>query len=451
MTQKPFTKLVFSLLFAAALSCGTGSILADEKRVEALEARVAELEAMVHQLLSAQRQAQAPGAVEVGARIDPVAKIEGANLMAQHHVDEEENAGEHNFKFGGYVKSDLIYSDFSGGPVPGSSAGRDFYIPGTVPVGESGESYLDLHAKESRFNFQAKHLLDNGAQLEAFLEIDFLLSGQGDERVSNSFSPRLRQAFLSYNNWLFGQTWMTFQNVSALPENLDFVGPSESTIFGRQAMVRYTNGPWQISLENPQTTVTPFGGGDRIIADDNRVPDMVARYNLNRDWGNFTVAILARELRYENAAAGIDNSTSSYGISLSGKIWIGERDDFRWMASTGKGLGRYIGLNTANGAVLDGDGNLHAIDSTGIFGSYRHFWNQKWRSNLTLSYLTVDNDVELTGDGETTEAKSLHLNLMYSPQPRLDFGIEYLYADREEESGVDGNLNRFQFSAKYAY
>ena len=121
------------------------------------------------------------------------------------------------------------------------------------------------------------------------------------------------------------------------------------------------------------------------------------------------------------------------------------------MASTGKGIGRYIGLNTTNGAVLDADGDLHAIDSTGIFGSYRHFWNDQWRSNLTLGYLSVDNDIELTGMGVTKDAASVHVNLIYSPQPKLDFGIEFMYADREVESGNDGDLKRLQFSAKYAY
>jgi hypothetical protein len=156
-------------------------------------------------------------------------------------------------------------------------------------------------------------------------------------------------------------------------------------------------------------------------------------------------------MAYENNVLEIDDTTTAYGISLSGKFMIGERDDFRWMASTGKGLGRYIGLNTVNGAVLDQAGNLHTIDSSGIFGSYRHFWNEKWRSNLTLSYLAVDNDVALTGMGVTKNASSVHINLIYSPQPKLDFGIEFLYADREIESGTDGDLARFQFSAKYAY
>mgnify|MGYP001826596443 FL=1 len=287
--------------------------------------------------------------------------------------------------------------------------------------------------------------------MSTFVEMDFLLSGQGNERVSNSYAPRLRHAFFTYNKWLFGQTWMTFFNVGALPENLDFVGPAESTIFGRQMMIRYTNGPWQFSAENSNTTVTPNGGGGRIVADDSRLPDFVARYNLSRDWGNFTVAGIYRQLRLEDAALDVKDSTSGYGISLSGKFKIGEKDDFRWMASTGKGLGRYMGLNTANGAVIDENNNLDTIDSTGVFGSYRHFWGEKWRSNLTLGYLWVDNDTDNTGESVTKDAGSVHVNLIYSPQPKLDFGIEFMYANREVESGIDGDLKRVQFSAKYAY
>ncbi len=51
----------------------------------------------------------------------------------------------------------------------------------------------------------------------------------------------------------------------------------------------------------------------------------------------------------------------------------------------------------------------------------------------------------------TKDASSVHVNLIYSPQPMLDFGIEFLHANRDLESDVDGDLNRVQFSAKYAY
>ena len=453
MAQKSLKKLLLSASIATALAFSwSGSVMADGDEITALEQRIVELENLVHQLLqdkqtSAPAAAPSTAAVEAKAEAAAEAKVEA--MIAQHQEEEAAKKKKHSFKVGGYVKLDTIYSDYSDGSYSG--LGRDFYIAGTVPVGGSGESYLDFHAKESRINFRSTHLLDNGARLGAFIEMDFLATGTGNERVSNSYAPRLRHAFVTYNNWLFGQTWMTFFNVGALPENLDFVGPAESTIFGRQAMIRYTSGNWQFALENPETTITPYGGGGRIVTDDNNVPDAVLRYNLKGDWGSFTAAGIYRQLRYENSAAGIDDSTNSYGISLSGKFVFGNKDDFRWMASTGKGLGRYMGLNTANGAVIDGDGNLQTIDSTGIFGSYRHLWSDKWRSNLTLGYLMVDNDTDLTGLGVTKEASSLHFNLIYSPQPKLDFGAEIMYADREIESGTDGNLTRLQFSAKYAF
>jgi len=453
MAEKSLGNLVLNLSVAMLLICTwSGSVFAGEDRIEALEARIAELESLVHQLLQNQQQPQSildTTAIENGAENGAEAMVN--EMLEAHHKEKAEQAGKHIYKFGGYVKADVMYSDFGGGPVPSDSAGRDFYIPVTIPVGSEGNSYLDFSAKETRINFRTDHTLDNGARLGAFIEVDFLKSGHGNERISNSYNPRLRHAFLTYNNWLFGQTWMTLFNVAALPENLDFIGPSESTIFGRQVMIRYSNGPWQFALENPETTITPYGGGDRIVADNNLVPDGVLRYNHKGEWGSFTVAGILRQLAYENSETGFDDKTTGYGISLSGKLPIGAKDDFRWMASTGKGLGRYIGLNTANGAVLDEDGNLHTIGSSGIFGSYRHFWNEKWRSNLTLGYLAVDNDVELAGLNTTRKASSLHVNLIYRPQPRLDFGVEFLYADRELESSDNGNLKRFQFSARYAY
>jgi len=454
MAQKSLRKTLLSLSIAAVIGMsGSGSAFADGDSVEALEARIAELEALVHQLMQKDPDCCKDASVDTAA-IEAAAEAKIAAMLAEHKAAVAESEHKHSYKFGGYIKMDAMYSDYSAGSYSG--AGREFYIPATVPVGPSsasGESYLDFQAKESRINFRSDHVLDNGAKLGTFFEFDFMLSGQGDERISNSYAPRVRHAFFTYNKWLFGQTWMTFFNVGALPENLDFVGPAESTIFGRQAQIRYTNGPWQIAFENPETTVTPYGGGGRIVADDNKVPDTVLRYNLSGDWGSFSAAGMVRQLRYEGPSGGMDinDSTTSFSVSLSGKFVFANKDDFRWMATWGDGIGRYIGLNTSNGAVIDENGNLKSIEQIGVFGSYRHLWNDKWRSNLTYGFLSIDNNTALTGTGATKNASSWHVNVIYSPQPKLDFGLEFLYADREIESGLDGSMSRFIFSAKYAF
>jgi hypothetical protein len=451
MALKPTKKLLLSLSVAAALGV-SGNAFADGDRVEALEARIAELEALVGQLLQKDKQAApAPSSAEIEAKAVAVAEQKVEEVMAQHQALEAEKSHKHSYTFGGYVKLDTIYSDYSGGSVPAGEVGRDFYLPSKVPVGENGESYTDFHGKESRINFKSAHNLDNGARITTMLELDFLTTNDGNEVVSNSYSPRLRHAFFTYDKWLFGQTWMTFFNVGALPENLDFVGPAESTVFGRQAMVRYTNGNWQFAAENPESFIAPYEGGGAFKSDDNHRPDLVARYNMSGDWGSFTAAGMLRELGVDDSGREADDTTSAWGVSLSGKFLVGEKDDFRWMATTGSGVGRYMGLGVVPDAVLDANNKLEAIDSTGVFGSYRHIWNKKWRSNLTLGYLTVDNDTDLTGMGATKKASSVHVNLIYSPVPKMDFGIEYLHANREEEDGTDGDLDRLQFSARYVY
>ena len=37
-------------------------------------------------------------------------------------------------------------------------------------------------------------------------------------------------------------------DAAALPDAVDFVGPTEGTIFVRQAQLRYTKGPWSFSV-----------------------------------------------------------------------------------------------------------------------------------------------------------------------------------------------------------
>ncbi|MDX1569606.1 MAG: DcaP family trimeric outer membrane transporter [Xanthomonadales bacterium] len=435
-------------LVAAILACLPATAVADGSELDALRDRVVQLESLVRDLVADREQTRAElrrVEHESAAALDERIARTVAELR---EVEPETGDG---ITFGGYLKSDFILSDYSGGQIPSGSIGRDFYVPGTLPVGGADEDvHADFHARETRLFLKAQKTLENGSTLGAYVEGDFLVTGGGNERVSNSYSPRMRHAFVSYEGWLAGQTWTTFQNVGALAENLDFVGPAEGTVFGRQVMVRYTGGPWQFAIENPETTVTPFGGGARIASDDGNLPDFVARYEARGDWGNFVVTGLLRQLAYEDPALGIDDTETSIGLSLSGKMPVG-RDDFRWMLTAGQGLGRYVGLNTANGAVLTETGELEAIDSISGFASYRHLWSDQWRSNATLSFIDVDNDIALTGAGVTAEARSLHLNLIYNPLPGFDLGVEYIYAERELESGADGDMNRLQFSTRFAF
>ena len=83
--------------------------------------------------------------------------------------------------------------------------------------------------------------------------------------------------------------------------------------------------------------------------------------------------------------------------------------------------------------------------------SYRHLWSDRWRSNVNVSGISVDNDPAISGDGVNKTAWSVSGNLIYSPAPPLHFGIELMRGIRILESGVDGTFDRFQFSARYDF
>lgn len=362
------------------------------------------------------------------------------------------SVGDTSFKMKGFVKLDASITEFSGGDLPSNSLGRDFYIPGLVPVGgESNGADFDFNPRETRVIF-AVDTVRGGHDIGGLIELDFQVTSDGNERVSNSFTPRMRQAYITFDNWLFGQTWSTFQDVSALPDNLDFIGPTEGTVFIRQPMIRYTHGPFQIALEQPETEVTGPAGG-RLLPGDDVAPDVVLRYNHRRDWGHLTLAAIGRALHVEDDIVPGANADTvfGFGASASGKIKVTDKDDFRFMATYGDGVGRYIGVNIVNDVAVSVSGDLETIQTVSGFASYRHFWSPKWRSNITGGYFKADNPVALVGGGVTDEVYSSHLNLIYSPVPELDVGVEYIYAKRTLENGLDGDMNKVQFSTKYSF
>jgi hypothetical protein len=353
------------------------------------------------------------------------------------------------YKFGGYAKFDTMFSDYSDATPDGNSLMRQFYYAPQIPIGDgtgSSDMTTDFQARESRLNFRVDHKTAGGNSITAFVEMDFFTHSDGNEVVSNSYSPRLRHAFIKFDNWTFGQTWSTFQDVGALPEALDFVGPAESTTFIRQSMIRYTSGNLELAVENPQTFVT---GGAR---DFSTVPDLVARYTFKLDGGSYVkVAGLMRSLKV-GPAGGSQADETGFGISASAKFMFDNGDDLRAMATVGDGVGRYIGLGFVPDGYIDATtGNIETAESLAWFVAYRHLWNDKWRSNIMYGTTSNDYTDNAQAAALNDNGTSIHVNIIHNILPKLDVGAEFIWGEREIVSGVDGDFTRVMFSAKYAF
>ena len=457
MSRRPLTAaLTMALLLP-------GVALADTKKEKELEARVAQLEAQVQALLNAQQQQQSQltqtqGQVtQAQTQIDQVrtsvatAPAGKAPIQSQSIVSGA--MPNTTFTFGGFIKFDGMYTDTSDGRITDGSAGRLFYVPASIPVGgagaDGGDGYTDFHAQFSRFNVSMDTVTENGDKLKAYIEADMFGGGSntlaGNETSTNTYALTLRHAYVSWNHWLAGQTWTNFMAPEALPDAVDFLGPTDGVIFVRQAQLRYTNGGFSMSLENPQTTMSAYLTGARSNSGDNALPDLTAKWATKGDWGSFSVAGLLRQSKY------LDQDKSGGALSVSGKLNMGKSDDLRFQVNGGKGVGRYMALGLAPDTVLDADADLHVENAYGGYVAWRHLFSPQLRGNLMYSAALLDNDPQYTGYGVTERSQSWHANLIYSPFPKLDLGAELTWGRRDLEDDRSGDLKRIQTSVKYSF
>lgn len=430
-----FKGLKTALLASSALAI-SGVAVADggdiEDRIAALESMVAELKAE----LAAER-------ADMDEAIVRLDKVEQATPTDRSFATNTGfMVGDTTFKLAGFIDVDAHATTLSDGGITSNSIARDFYIPGATPIGGDEMSFTDLTAQGSRFAVTAQKPVGDKT-VTGYLELDFLGSAQGNELVSSSFSPRLRRAYIDYGNWRVGQEWSTFQNTSAIPESASFLVLSDGMVFVRQAQLRYTHGNWQFAIENPNTTSLNIGSRD-----ENLLPDVVARYNMKGDYGNISIAGIARQLRADLGPT--EEEVFGYGLSVAGRVKVGDKDDIRFNLTGGEGLGRYIGLAASRATALDPNGDLEAISSYGGLVAWRHPFGETARFNVGYSGLFVDNPSYL-GGGATKSVQSAYGAILWDIAPKVTTGVELLHGIRELESGAEGDLTRFTFSTKYAF
>lgn len=308
--------------------------------------------------------------------------------------------------FGGYIKVDARY-------VNGDVAYRDFWI-GTGGTLSESASQFRINANETRFNTKYVH-----GDLMGYIEMDFL-GGGGNQIVSNSANPRLRHAFIKYKNIMAGQTWSTFMNTSAIPETADFAGATVGLVFVRQGQFRYSAGNFQVSIENPETW-----GGD---TSNDKMPDVIARYNLKGDWGSVSISGLGRSL-----TTALGNSQSAFGASIAGRINTVGKDDLRFQLHQGE-LGRYVGVAFAKDIVGE---NVESV--TAYLAAYRHYWNETLRS--TVLYGRAKSDLS------NADRKQWSVNLFQNLTKQLAVGVE-LGNFAMDDKNVDSNYA--QISMRYS-
>lgn len=339
--------------------------------------------------------------------------------------------GKISFRIGGFVKTIAYYDSDEVGS-------GDNFLPATITGDNNDET--NFTAAFTRLNLEARCPSAWGI-VKAFIETDFQNSG-GD-------SPRLRHAYGELGGkFLSGKYWSSFMDISAIPDSVTEATVS-GAIFQRQIQFRWTEDIDEqtrltFAVEEPDnddfTLTDPSDEGKNIW------PDFVITAKHQFDNMHLQLGGILRRLEFEGTG-GRDDEDFGWGFQLSSRIKTIGRDSLIFSGVYGEGLGRYL-LGTRNSAaVTTPGGSLKVLENYGAYTSYRHFWSDRWWSNVTYGFAGVDNS-------SSQPSSALHatqygaVNLMWTPVTNFGVGLEYLYGWREDNAGDKDTASRIQLGVQ---
>lgn len=401
----------------------------------------------------------------------------------------------------GFVKLTGIH-DFDGSTGCGSdtaASGRNSLTARGIGLDGSDSAPsrdFHVHAKESRLGFTTETNVGT-EKLTTCIEADFLGDPASNQAIGNGYNFRLRKALAKYKGFTIGQDFTTFANLDTAGETVDSNGPVGHCKL-RQVLARYTkqhnNCTFDIALESPETefitedgvlastgnspsSAPYFGGEDKKIKGENRLPDLVAAAKYAFQKGYVRLAALLKQNTVYDKQKNSRSSAGAAAISTSFLYNISDADRFIAQLGIGSGCGRYFidALNTST--YYDGS-SLHNQKEYHLSFGLRHQWTKKYnlRTNIGFGYLKLDNSDTLknairngtitptNGSKISKELLSWHANLMADLNEKITIGIEYIFAKRKAESGAkisakdvtpvilskdSGKLQRITFCAQF--
>ena len=326
--------------------------------------------------------------------------------------------------FGGYVKLDYI-QDFDGG------YDRFQYEIQNVPVPGDGRpqqsDYMNMHARESRFNVDFRSISENGRPYRVFLEIDFYNLDRGPFNQT----LRLRHAYGVLGRLLIGRTWGTQSDLYAVPNTIDFAA-GDAITGTRRAQVRFEDEigkkgfKYAVGLE--MLEFPGIDGPDTLGQASQLLPLLAGRITKSTSQGGrLMLGGSVFQLRWDGQGK-IDNATAiGWGFSFSGREYFGKKHFFRWMASYGQGWGSQIvaTLGTQGSAILTPEGELETMPAWNLGTGIAINFTQTLVTNFNINWYSIEPSSYRSPE-KMKSGESAHLNLIWSPLKKVNTGIEYM-------------------------
>ena len=279
------------------------------------------------------------------------------------------------------------------------------------------------------------------------IEVDF---ASGDN--SKSENLRIRHAYLTLNNWLFGQTTSSFASVHA-PEMIDFntnIGGSGAS--ARVPQVRYS----QKLAPATQLFVSAEEGNSKATKDGDlsyRLPVLTAKVTQGFAEGKGLASARALVEHYKSDAANDDKT--GWGAALGANYQVAEPLKVSADVAYMKGNSNHLyGSNSAYSVVGN---SIEQNEAVAVQVGATYNFSPKLRSTLAYGALFADDGTDFArvankpDTKENEKVQQAWINFIYSPVKPVDLGIEYINGERKNFHGQKFSDDRVGFMARYSF
>lgn len=277
------------------------------------------------------------------------------------------------------------------------------------------------------------------------VEVDF--AGASD-------NLRIRHAYLTFNDWLFGQTTSSFASVHA-PEMIDFstnIGGSGGS--ARVPQVRYS----QKLAPATQLFVSAEEGNSKATQDGDlsyRLPVLTAKVTQGFADGKGLASARALVEHYKSEAANDDKT--GWGAAVGANYQVAEPLKVSADVAYMKGNSNHLyGSNSAYSVV---NNSIEQNEAVAVQVGATYQFSPQLRSTLAYGALFADDGTDYAraaaaaANNTVTNEKvqQAWINFIYSPVKPVDLGIEYINGERETFAGDKFSDDRVGFMARYSF
>lgn len=314
----------------------------------------------------------------------------------------------------------------------GSVKSNDFH-PYQIPVPKNPSSRRNLGATPSGSSLFLTILGRNHrfGRFMAYLEAGF--SGYHD------IDFKLKQAYVTFNDWTIGLAKSTFSDPSAQAPGIDGAG-SNGKLDHDAPLVRWMHtfrDNWTLaaSVEIPSFGIE--ARPDTTAKNNSYVPD-VSTF-LQYSWGESHVRLagLARVLTYRDLLASHNYSTLGWGVQLSAAIQVGKPLTLFGSLNVGKGISSY-----SNDLAVDDYDLMNDLDNPGrmymplawsLAIGAQYYWTPSVFSALTLSEARFMSDKRMRPDDFKYGLYGA-ASIFWNMTSRMCIGAEYIIGKRQNFS-----------------